>query len=435
MKWRQRLLQLLILLCLGLGLYASSLYQQQWDWSQHGRNQLHPQTLALLEQLQDPLKITAFAPDLPLQRAAITTLLDKYRQHYPQLTLTFIDPSQQPEMARALDIQHTPQLLLEYEDRQERISSVNEQVLTEAIARLSLDVQGWIAGIQGHGEASLDGGKNFDLGIFGDLLRDKSYKVIGLDLSSTGQVPRNVQLLILAAPATQLTDDEAAILINYLEQGGALLWLADGKVSRPLADYLGISFLPGTIVDAAAADLGMDSPTIAIGKTAAGSPLEKNLAAPVFLPHARAPEIMADKWTAMPLLQTGARSWNETGALEGSIARDPQTGEQRGPLPLALALTRNTEHNGTQKVIVIGDSDFLSNSFIGKGANRDFGLALVHWLTGNQALLKLPEFVPADQQLRWQPATMAWVASVFMFGIPLLLSITGLLISWRRKKA
>jgi len=435
MKWRHRLLQLLLLLCLGLGLYVASIFPQQWDWSQQGRNQLHPQTLALLQQLQAPLEITAFVPDHPLQRAAISTLLDRYRQHHPRLALKFIDPSQQPELARSLDIQHTPQLLLEYAGKREHINTINEQILTEAIARLNLDVQGWIAGIQGHGEASLIGKRNFDLGSFGQLLEEKSYRVIDLELSSTGQVPENVQLLVLAAPATALTDDEAAIIMNYLERGSSLLWLADGEISRPLADYLGIAFLPGTIVDAAAADLGMDSPAIAIGKAAKSSVLEKTLAAPVFLPHARIPEIMTDKWTAVPLLQTGSRSWNETGKLQGSIARNPQLGEQRGPLNLALALHRESADGKQQKVIVVGDSDFLNNSFIGNGSNRDFGLALVHWLTGNQQLIDIPEFTPADQQLRWTPATIAWVATVFMFGIPMLLTATGLFIGWRRKKA
>ncbi|WP_456380845.1 GldG family protein [Thiolapillus sp.] len=435
MKWRHRLLQLLLLLCLGLGLYVTSIFPLQWDWSREGRNQLHPQTLALLQQLQEPLKVTAFVPDHPLQRAAITTLLDKYRRHHPQLTLEFIDPSQQPELARKLEIQHTPQLLLEYADRQERIGTVNEQLLTAAITRLNLDVQGWIAGIQGHGEASLTGNRNHDLGSFGQMLEDKSYKIINLELSSTGQVPGNVQLLILAAPATPLADDETAIIMNYLQQGGSLLWLADGQIPAPLADYLGIVFLPGTIVDAAAADLGMDSPAIAIGKAAKSSPLKKTLAAPVFLPHARVPEIMADKWVATPLLQTGSRSWNETGPLQGSIARDPQSGELPGPLNLALALHHNRTDGKEQRVIVIGDSDFLGNNFIGNGANRDFGLALVHWLTGNQQLIDIPEFVPADQQLHWRPATTAWVAAVFLFGIPVLLTAMGLCIGWRRKKA
>lgn len=435
MKLRHRLLQLLMLICLGLALYVASLYPLQWDWSRQGRNQLHPQTLALLQQLQGPLKITAFAPDLPLQRAEITTLTDKYRQQHPQLNLTFIDPSQEPQLARTLEIQQTPLLLLEYRGRQERVSTLNEQVLTEAIARLSTDNSGWITVVTGHGEATLSGKRNFDLGNFGKLLEDKSYKLIELALSDTGQIPENTRLLILAAPATALTDDETAILLNYLEQGGNLLWLADGWISQPLANYLGIAFLPGTVVDAAAADLGMDSPVIAIGRIPDGSPLKKHLNAAVFLPHARVPEIMTDTWTAAPLLQTGARSWNETGRLEGSIERNPQSGEQRGPLTLALALSRNATDGKQQKIIVVGDSDFLSNSFIGNGANRDFGLALIRWLNNDQRLIDIPEFTPADQQWHWHGGTIAWVAALFLFGIPSLLTVTGLFIGWRRKKA
>ncbi|WP_457667098.1 GldG family protein [Thiolapillus sp.] len=435
MKWRHPLLQLLIPVCLGLLLALAHTYPVQWDWSAQGRNRLHPQSLALLQHLHGPIKVTAFVPDLPLQHARVTTLLDKYRQHYPELRLEFIDPSQEPEVARKLEIHHTPQLLLEYAGREEHISTVNEQLLTEALTRLSLDNQGWIAGIKGHGEASLRGQKNHDLGTFGKLLEKKSYKVIELELSSTGQVPDNVQLLVLAAPATALSTGETAVLLNYLEGGGSLLWLADGSIPQALTDYLGIAFLPGTIVDAAAADMGMDSPTIAIGNPAEGSPLEKTLNAAVFLPNARAPEIMDDKWQAAPVLRTGARSWNETGRLKGSIARDPGAGEQRGPLNLALALTRDRKDGKQQKVMVTGDSDFLSNRFIGNGANRDLGLAMIHWLSDNGQLIDIPEFTPADRQLHWPPARVATLASLFMFGLPLLLVTIGLFIGWWRRRA
>ncbi|WP_296802730.1 DUF4350 domain-containing protein [Thiolapillus sp.] len=435
MKWRHPLLQLLVLLCLGLTLVLSGFYSLQWDWSRQGHNQLHPQTLALLQRLQGPIKVTAFVPDLPLQRALVSTLLDKYRQHYPQLQLQFIDPSQEPEVARDLEIHHTPQLLLEYHGRQARIGTVNEQLLSEALTRLSLDNQGWIAGIRGHGEASLRGSKNHELGSFGKLLEEKSYKVIELELNDTGQVPDNVRLLVLAAPATTLSAGETAVLLNYLERGGALLWLAVGRIPQALADYFGIAFLLGTIVDAAAADMGRDSPAIAIGNPTDDSPLHKSLQAAVFLPHARAPEIMDDKWRASPLLRTGARSWNETGSLKGSIERDPRAGEQRGPLNLALALTRERKDGKQQKVIIAGDSDFLSNRFLGNGANRDFGLALIHWLSDNGQLIDIPEFTPADQQWRWQPARTATLASLFMFGLPLLLVTLCLFTGWRRRRA
>ena len=435
MSWRHPVLQLLVVLCLGLGLAATHIYTWQWNWSEQGRQQLHPQTLALLQQLQGPLQVTAFVPDHPVQRASVATLINSYRQHYPQLNLKFVDPSQNPELAKRHKIHHTPQLLLEYNHKQALVGSVNEQMLTQALARLSNKVKGWIANLQGHGEASVSKDRNFDLSNFANHLKQASYQVIDLNLASTGQIPQNIDLLMLASPSTALSLDETAVILNYLEQGGAMLWLADGKIPQAIADYLGIAFLPGTIVDAAAADLGMDSPTIAIGNMAPNSPLQKDLSAAVLLPSARAPEIMSDKWQASTLLNTGARSWNETGALQGAISRDAAVGEQRGPLSLALALTRPREKDHEQKVIVVGDADFLSNSFIGNGANRDFGLTLIHWLLGNKQLIKLPEFVPADQQWHWQATTMAAIASAWMFALPLLFILVGTIIVWRRNKA
>lgn len=432
MTLRHRLLTLMTLVTLGLTLYLGQHHNIQWDWSQSGRNQLHPHSQALLQRLDGPLRITAFVPDHPVQRAAIRELLDRYREQHPATELVFTDPSQHPEQARKLGIQHTPQLLVQYRGREELVPRANEQLLTSAIARLSLEHRGWILGLQGHGEASLLGQRNFDLGSFGKLLKDKGYRISELNLADTGQIPDNVHLLVLASPATALSGMETSLLRRWIEQGGALLWLADGEVSTELAKTLGMAFLPGTVVDATAANLGIDSPAGAVARTAPTSPVADTLPAPVLMPGARALESADDSsWTASPVLQTGAQSWNETGELRGSISRNPAAGEERGPLTLVLALEREKGH---QRVLVAGDSDFLSNSVIGNGANQLFGLTAVHWLTGNRQLMNIPPFIPQDRELRWSPARAALVATLFLFGLPLLLAGTGLFITWRRRR-
>ena len=429
MKLRHRLLPLLTLVTLGLILYLGQRHNIQWDWSQSGRNQLHPQSQALLQHLDGPLRITAFVPDHPVQRAAIRQLLEKYKERHAATEFVFIDPSQHPEQARKLGIQHTPQLLVQYRGREELVPRANEQLLTSAIARLGLEDRGWILGLRGHGEASLLGQRNFDLGSFGKLLKDKGYRISELNLADTGQIPENVHLLVLASPATSLSGPETELLQNWIQQGGALLWLADGEHPPGLAETLGLDFLPGTVVDAAAAELAIDNPTVAVGRPAPESPLATHLDVPVLMPGARAIRPRADTaWKAHPLLQTGPRSWNETGTLKGSISRDASAGEERGPLTLALALERNR-----QRVVVSGDGDFPSNSIIGNGANREFALAMVHWLMDNDRLIDIPAFTPVDRQLRWSPARAALIAALFLAGLPLLLAGAGLFITWRRR--
>ena len=426
---RHRLFHLLLVTVVVLVLILSHRHPMTWDWSMNGRNQLHEQSLKVLSALTGPVEARVFIPDYPVQRAAIRELLEEFRRAHADFHSRFIDPGRHPELARELDIARTPLLLLQHGGRERRLEEITEQTLSNALAQLGMEDAGWIAAITGHGEARLHGQANFDLGDFGKLLERKGYRVIDLDLTATAQIPRNVTLLVLAAPATELSETETTLLKHYLDRGGRLLWLADGRIPPELASALEIRFLPGTVVDAAAADLGIDSPTVAVARPAADHRLTEHLQGPVLMPHARALRHQGAAWKATVLLRTGPRSWNETGNLKGTIQRDPVSGEEPGPLPLALLLSR-----GDQQVAVIGDADFLSNSFIGNGANQVFGLGLVHWLGRNEQLVEIPPVRAPDQQLHWKASTSAAVAGLFLVLIPLLLVVAGLLIPWRRRR-
>jgi hypothetical protein len=426
---RHRLFYLLLATLLALTLVLAHRHQLTWDWSSDKRNQLHAQSLQILSTLQGPIEIQVFMPEYPVQRAAIGELLEKFRRAHPAITYRFIDPARHPEQVRALGIARTPLLLLRYCGRERRLEQITEQSLSNALARLSMADTGWLGVISGHGEARLHGRANFDLGDFGRLLERKGYRVVDLELTATGQIPRNLALLLLAAPATALSPNETDLLVEYLEGGGNLLWLADGHIPAPLAKSLEIRFLPGVVVDAAAADLGIESPTVAVARPASDHRLVRTLKAPVLMPTARALEHRGTAWEATPLLHTSPRSWNETGSLKGIVERNPEQGEERGPLTLALLLSR-----GTQQVVITGDADFLSNSYVGNGANQAFGLALVHWLGRNEHLVEIPPSRAADQQLHWQASTSAAVAGLFLVALPALLAMAGILIPWWRRR-
>jgi len=291
--------------------------------------------------------------------------------------------------------------------------------------------------MSGHGEASLHAKANFDLADFNNKLEQQGYKSIEHQLSATGQIPGNTAMLMLAAPRTPLSGAEIQILLDYLEQGGNLLWLADGEIPLRLAEYLGLSFLPGVVVDAAAADLGIDTPTIGVINQYPDHPLTSTLQGPVLLPHARAMQQQqaATDWDTLPLLKTGARSWNETGSLKGSIQRQPEQDEEAGPLTLGYALTRQSRQQQEQRIVVIGDADFLSNAYLGNGTNLAIGLSIMHWLTVNDHLVSIPEREAGSQHIRWPASTLAVFAMTCLFLLPLMLAFSGLFIYWRRRRA
>ena len=425
---RHRLFLLLLATVVALTLLLSRQHAMLWDWSDAQRNRLHESSREILSALQGDVEIQVFMPDYPVQRAAIRDLLEKYRRAQTGLRYRFIDPAREPERVRELGIARTPLLLLRHRGREERLEKISEENLSNALARLSMESEGFIGAVTGHGEARLHGQANFDLGDFGRLLERRGYRIVELDLT-TGQIPRNLDLLVLAAPASELSDGERARLTEHLEAGGNLLWLADGRIDQGLAERLEVRFLPGVVVDAAAADLGIDQPSVAVARPATEHRITRGLKGPVLMPRARALEYRGTAWRAIPLLRSSGRSWNETGRLKGVIERDPAAGERRGPLDLALLLSR-----AEQQVAVIGDADFLSNSFIGNGANQGFGLALVHWLASNRQLVEIPPSRARDQQLHWSANTSAAMAGLFLVVIPALLALSGFLVPWWRRR-
>ncbi len=75
--------------------------------------------------------------------------------------------------------------------------------------------------LQGHDEKSI----NDSYEIYANQLKTNNYDVKELNLSETKAVPGNAKILYLAGPQKDITDDEKAILEDYLEAGGALSML------------------------------------------------------------------------------------------------------------------------------------------------------------------------------------------------------------------
>jgi hypothetical protein len=138
-------------------------------------------------------------------------------------------------------------------------------------------------------------------------------------------------------------------------------------------------------------------------------------------------------WQLTSLLQTGARSWNETGPIRGKVTLDRQQGERLGPLTIGLALQRQRQ-SGEQRVLVVGDGDFLANSYLGNGGNLDLGLNLIRWLSGDDELIGIPARTSRDLNLRLSRTAGLSIGFGFLLLLPLLLFLTGLLIWWRRRR-
>lgn len=84
--------------------------------------------------------------------------------------------------------------------------------------------------------------------------------------------------------------------------------------------------------------------------------------------------------------------------------------------------------------MVIGDGDFLANTYLGNAGNLDLGLRLFNWLTFDDQFIDIPAKTASDRKLQLTENTVMVMGFGFLVILPLLLIATGIFI-WRRRKS
>lgn len=424
--WVQHVLFLLLFgatLVLLAGL--SVRYPIRADWTASGRNTLSAASQALLAGLDQPIQVTAYVRDRSPLRERVVRLIERYQRYKPDIALHVVNPDLLPAQVRQRDISADGELYVEYGGRGAKLQRPGEQALTQTLQRLSRPQDRQVAFLDGHGERKPQGVANHDWGAFGRELEKIGIQARPLDLSREAPIPADAAALVLASPQTPLAPDELRAVLDYVRQGGNLLWLLEpGEPAglAALAALLGVTALPGVIVDADAPRLGIHHPSFIPIVDYAPHPITSALRSPTLLPQAVALEIqpVAD-WRATALLESPSSSWTETGALDAPFQFNADAAERAGPLTVGVALSRpkpGAADAAQQRVVVIGDGDFLSNAYLGNGANLELGLNALNWLVRDEALILIPSRTAPDPDLNLSEGALAGLAALFLLILP-----------------
>jgi ABC-type uncharacterized transport system involved in gliding motility auxiliary subunit len=448
---------LLFITVMGLLAWLSTRYSIQFDWTAASRHTLSEASRKVLGALQGPIKITAYARENKALREQINDQINRYRRVKPDISLEFVNPDTKPDKVRELGITADGELVIEYQGRSENLQEPGESTLTNALQRLASARGQPVVFLEGHGERSPTGQANQDLGQFGGEIKRKGANLLAINLGVTPKIPDNASVLVLASPQAGYLPGEVANVEEYVKKGGNLLWLGEpGDLHglQPLADQLGLGFLPGTVVDANTQLFGIDDPTFALVAEYSAHPITHGFQTMTLFPTAAALEKAGESgFEATPLLSTLARSWTETGAIEGKIEFNGDKGERQGPLTIGFVLTRErpaekppeakkeNDNPGAeadaapqQRIVVIGDGDFLSNSYLGNAGNLNLGLNIVQWLSQNDQFINIPAKTAPDQTLNLSPLASGSIAVGFLVVLPLVLLGTGFFIWLQRRK-
>lgn len=442
-------LQPLLVVAALLGVcHLADLHNTARDVSRDARSSLAPASVAVLAQLPQPVTALAFVPEAPALRRGLADFFARYRRHKPDFSLRFIDPRSELDSARSYGAR-LGDVILETDGRRERIRRLDESETTNALARLARGATRFVTFLAGNGERRTARDANHDLSRFAEFLSGRGLALREYVPGRMAGIPDNTAVLVLASPAVAYGALEQAEINAYVAAGGNLLWLTEPDAEAalvPLERAVGFARFPGTIVD----PLGLTrlrNPAYAVALAAEAHPSLDGFNQTVAMPHAAA--LVAEPnvgWTAEVLASTEPTAWTETGPFEGNVGFDAAD-EVEGALALALALTRPRPQRPAgagepgvaaateQRVIVIGDGDFLSNTYVDNLGNREFGRRVFEWLAADDRLIALNVEPLPDGMLDlalWQRLTLLLF---FAIGLPLAFAVNGGLRWWRRRHA
>lgn len=423
------------LLTLAIVMLAVASTLLPWRWQPASESGLTAAEQQALIALPADARLLVVSAD-PDRRRDYVASLQTLRAGKPSLTL--ID--QHPDAISAAERDALP-------GREGLLLSVGGQSAWLKLPASNLAKQSvfWLSGLQrrneqllvfleGHGERSLYGNSGRDLTGLKQRLDKLGIRALPLQLQAGMPIPANTGALVIASPATAFLLEELRAITNHLDRGGALLWLREPDEPNGFAELeqaLGITRLPGTVLDLAGVQRGTPHPAIALVDHYPEHPALAGVTSLAALPWAAALQFdPRHGFIGQTILSSSTDSVRVDDANQTSVPLDAP----RGSFSLGLALQRELGPR-QQRVIVIGDGHFIADTAINNYGNATLAVALLQWLAFGDEAVAAADDRAADADLLLPANLLLW----YRWGLPLLLPLLLLLViggyqwRWRRQ--
>lgn len=411
-------------------------YYYRLDLTESQEFSLSEQTIRIAQTLPAPVKVTAFFQADQPGREELQDILEEYQRYTDKIELEFVDPVLRPGVARDYNIQTYGTTVVESQGRRATLNGTTESEFTSALLKVSRGESKKVYFVTGHGELGLD---QFDQNGASEakrLLEQENYQVEPLTLATSGTVPADATVVVVAGAREKILPAELDALEAYLAGGGKLLLLVEPRAAGNPIDLLrdwGLEVGDGVVVDAQ--NLQGDPLTPAVVNYPP-NPVMKTAGVVSAFPAAASIGRVAgaaEELQITPIVVTSERSWLETDSR--AVQFDDK--DTRGPLNLAVAVTRaGAAGQSDGRLVVIGNATFMANAMLTPTpvpGNRDLLLNAVGWLAEEAELLAVRAKSPTDRSLfltGTQQNVLFFSSTLFL---PLAVLLLGVYAWWQRR--
>ncbi len=445
-------LLLVVVLVLGilvLANYFFSKHHSRADFTASKLHSLSDQSIKVLKALKKDISIKAFFREGNFARGTLESLLKIYAYESPKIKYEFIDPDKNPGLVKRYEITQDGTTVFESGDKDGRITTTSEEDVTNAVIKLTREKKKVIYFLEGHGEASIeesgDGGYS---GVKSDIEK-LGYEVKKQTLALSEGFPSDCAVLVVPGPKKGLLPNEIETIGKYIGRGGRVLFMIDPETDpglSPLLARYGVQLRDDLIVDTVSRLLGGDYFMPVVSEYEVHE-ITKGFRYATFFPYARSVEASETKPEGAILTviaKTSPNSWSERQLDQKQVKFDKDV-DGPGPVSLALVETlkakaevQNAEAAGAEapeaRLAVVGDSDFVSNRYLGLSGNANFFLNTVNWLTEEADLISIQPRTSSPRTIQMSPSQGRLLFFVSVILLPLAVLVLGVAV-WLRRRA
>ena len=489
---RSSIVMAAIVLVIALTLMINWLGARHWlraDWTASSLYTLSEKSHNILSDLDEEVRIIVFMTPGSGLWPQVRELLNRYDAASDFIAVQYIDPDREPlktqQLAEEFGISVANTVVFTAGDRSKYVTSdqmaefdysgmqygqqpalsafKGEEQFTAAILSLVAPDVPKIYFVMGHGEPALQAAANRSvrgLSILHESLKRENMEAAETSLLS-GHIPDDADVLAIIGPTRAFTETEINTIDTFLQGGGRLLVALDPLIEpdgtmrmtrlEALLATWDVEVRTDLVIDPSKKLPFYDLSAVYLDAYGA-HPITKGMdgLATLFMVARSVASVAEPMGTVTTLIETSAEGWGETdlSQLIRGEAVDPGQSDTPGPVAVGLAVEYPPENPeeidddtsdesapdapGT-RVVVLGDSDFLSDSEIANAGNSVLAINAFNWLAAQEHALGIPPRPVTQSSMYLTGSQMQMILFLILVVMPGAAIAAGILV-WRRRR-
>jgi len=424
----------------------------KYDMTKNKLFSLSEQTYKVMDTLNKDINIISFYKK-GSENQGVAEILNKYNDKTKKITLKYIDPSTNPQIAKKYSNTEnaitTGSIVVESgskfkvingnelynmtQDQNTGESSAEslavEQKITGAIMYVVNDKNSVVYNLQGHNEKPLAAEVTEGLG-------NQNFTVKTLNLLLGDWKPETGDMILVSSPSTDITVDELTKLKDFFSKGGHGIFLIDVQKSKfpnlnNLMSTFGIQIDQAVILEGDSEQFYQE-PVYLIPKMNSHAIIDPMVSAnlPILFPVAQPIGQLKVKKGSLkiePLLTTSGKSWGKKD-LDSPVT-EKEAGDIDGPFDVAVAIT-DTQGTSSSKIVVFSSSGFTN---VAGGGNLDLFMNSMNWVQDLKDNISIAPKDLTTEGLKITQAQGLGYSALVVIVIPCIVMIAGIVVWLRRR--